>query len=320
MLFVYILTALLILLAVALVAAANFLINFAIRKPKPLPPPDLETLSPFWREYTIANNEAIATLDELPHEILHQTAHDGLRLRARFFPVEGDGRDHDTVLVVHGYRSSVGDFAMMVLGYYRVRGFNVLVVENRAHGQSEGSFAGFGALDSRDCADWCRILADRMPHRHIFLHGISMGAATVTIAASLSLPAQVKGVIADCGYTSAVEEFRHVMTTSMHIPGFLADLLMPIASVCCRLRAGYFFGEASPVEAVKKTPLPFLFVHGGDDDYVPTEMVYRIHAACPTEKTLLIVEGAGHGLSYPIDPADYEAAMDTFYAGKRSDR
>ncbi len=316
---IYLVLGLLILLAAALIFAANYLINFAIRRPKPLPPHDPETLSPFWRDYTIANNAAIATLDTLPHDVLYQTSHDGLRLRARLFPASGDGSDHDTVIVVHGYRSSVGDFAMMILHYYRARGFNVLVVENRSHGQSEGNFAGFGALDSLDCAGWCRILAERLPARRIFLHGISMGAATVTIASSLDLPAQVRGVIADCGYTSAIEEFRHVMTTSMHIPGPIADILMPLASLFCRLRAGYFFGEASPIEAIKSAKLPFLFIHGGDDDYVPTPMVYRIHEACPTEKSLLIVEGAGHGLSYPINPTDYAAAMDAFYAARRSE-
>lgn len=307
----------LILLLAASVAAANYLINTSIRRQPPLPPHDPATLSPFWLDYVEKNNASLAALDTLPQEELILTAYDGIRLRARFFPADGDGAGHDTVIVVHGYRSSPGDFAMM-LPWYRAQGFNILVPDNRAHGKSEGKYFGFGALDSRDCATWCRLLAERTPNRAIFLHGISMGAATVILAACGDLPDTVRGVIADCGYTSAVEEFRHVMTTTMHIPAPVASALMPMASLFCRLRAGYFFGEASPLHAIPKTRLPFLFVHGGKDDYVPTEMGHRLYAACPTEKNLLIVDEATHGVSYAIDPAAYEAAMADFYAGRRS--
>lgn len=309
----------LLLILAAIIFAANFLINFAIRRPKPLPPHDPAMLSPFWLDYIEKNNAALAALDTLPHEVLTQTTPDGLRLRARFFPAEGDGSAHDTAIVVHGYRTGAGDFAMM-LGWYRAQGFNTLVVENRAHGGSEGNFTGFGALDARDCTGWCRLLADRFPDRAIFLHGISMGAATVCIAAGGALPQQVRGVIADCSYTAAIEQFRHVMRHSMHIPGWVAAVLIPVASLLCRLRAGYFFSEASPVDALPRTTTPFLFVHGGRDDYVPTAMVHRLYAACPTEKALLIIDEATHGVSYAVDPAAYEAAMTAFYAGKRSDR
>ena len=316
---VYLLPALLvlILLLAAVIIAANYLINTSIRRQPPLPPHDPATLSPFWLDYVEKNNAALAALDTLPQDELTLTAHDGIRLRARFFPVERNGEGHDTVIVVHGYRSSPGDFAMM-LPWYRAQGFNILVPDNRAHGKSEGNYFGVGALDSRDCAAWCRTLAERLPGGAIFLHGISMGAATVTLAACGELPDAVKGVIADCGYTSAVEEFRHVMKTTLHIPAPAAALLMPMASLFCRLRAGYFFGEASPLRAMPRTRLPFLFVHGGKDDYVPTEMGRRLHAACPTEKSLLIVDEATHGVSYAIDPAAYERAMADFYAGRRS--
>ncbi len=314
----YLLPALAVLILAAVIFAANFLINTSIRRQPPLPPHDPATLSPFWLDYVEKNNAALAALDTLPHEELTLPAHDGIRLFARFFPAEGDGSAHDTVIVVHGYRSSPGDFAMM-LPWYRRQDFNCLVVENRAHGKSEGNFFGFGALDSRDCTAWCHLIADRIPDRAIFLHSISMGAATVTLAACRDLPPQVRGVIADCGYTSAVEEFRHVMKTTMHIPGPVATLLMPVASLLCRLRAGYFFGEASPLRAMPGARLPFLFVHGGKDNYVPTEMGRRLYAACPTQKSLLIVDEATHGVSYAIDPAAYEAAMTAFYAPLRAD-
>ncbi|MBQ2767010.1 MAG: alpha/beta hydrolase [Clostridia bacterium] len=305
-----------VLLLIVVIAAANFLINTSIRRQPPLPPHDPETLPPFWQDYIARNNAALAALDTLPHEVLTLNAHDGVSLRARFFPIAGNGSGQDTVIVVHGYRSSAGDFAMMI-PWYRAQNFNVLVAENRAHGGSAGDFVGFGALDRIDCAAWCRLLAERMPDRAIFLHGISMGAATVTLTACHPLPPQVKGVIADCGYSSAVAEFRHVMHSTMHIPRAVSALLMPVASLFCRLRAGYFFGDADPLRALAHAHLPILFVHGGKDDYVPTEMAYRLYDACPTDKALLIVDDATHGVSYAIDPSRYEAAMRAFYAKHR---
>ena len=308
----------LVLLAAALMLAANYLIDAFIRRQPPLPPRDPATLSPFWLDYVTRNAAAIETLDALPHETLSLTSHDGLQLYARFFPLEGGGGGHDTVIVVHGYRGGIEDFAMM-LPWYRAQGFNILIVDDRAHGKSEGNFAGFGALDCIDCAGWCRVIAERIPDRAIFLHGISMGAATVILAACSALPRQVRGAIADCSYTSAVEEFRHVMRTAMHIPGWVSALLMPLASLFCRLRAGYFFREAAPLSALPKTRLPFLFVHGTEDNYVPTEMVHRLYAACPTEKALLLVDGAPHAVSYAVDPQKYETAISAFYADKRTE-
>lgn len=302
-----------------LIIAANYLINFAIRRPSPLPPHDPATLSPFWLDFIERNNAALAELDTLPHEVLTQTTPDGLALHARFYAAEGGEQAHDTVIVVHGYRSGPGDFAML-LRRYRADGFNTLVVDNRAHGTSEGKFTGFGALDARDCAGWCRIIAERIPERAIFLHGISMGGATVCIAAGSPLPPQVKGIISDCAYSSATEQFSHVMRTSMHIPGWIGAILLPVASLFCRLRAGYFFGEASPIDALPRAAVPMLFIHGGKDDYVPTAMAHRLHAACPTSTGLLIVDDATHGVSYPVDPDAYGAALDTFFADRRSDR
>ena len=303
----------------ALVCAANYLINFAIRKPTPLPPHDPATLSPFWLDFIEKNKAALAELDTLPHEQLTQTAHDGVTLHARFYAADRGETAHDTVIVVHGYRSGPSDFAML-LRRYRADGFNTLVLDNRAHGASEGKFTGFGALDARDCAGWCRIMAERNPDRAIFLHGISMGGATVCIAAGGALPPQVRGIISDCAYTSANEQFSHVMRTSMHIPGWVGAVLLPVASLFCRLRAGYFFGEASPIDALPRAAVPMLFIHGGRDDYVPTAMVHRLHDACPTAAGLLIVDEATHGVSYPVDPEAYGAALDAFFAGRRSDR
>ena len=85
--------------------------------------------------------------------------------------------------------------------------------------------------------------------------------------------------------------------------------ILPIASAICRLRGGYGFKQCSALRQVARAKAPFLFVHGGEDTFVPTEMVHRLYAACPTDKELLVVPGAAHALSYHTDPASYEAAV-----------
>ena len=116
------------------------------------------------------------------------------------------------------------------------------------------------------------------------------------------LPPQVKAIVEDCGYTSVWDIFEDELGALFHLPAFP---IMPVANVISSLRAGYSFSEASSLEQVKKARVPVLFIHGEKDNFVHTEMVYPLYEACPAEKQLLVVEGAGHGSSYSKDPDLY---------------
>lgn len=306
------LLAVLLALFAALFVCADCMVVRFLRRPPSGQMPDDAGLAPEVAAHFARARAALADFMRLPHEELTMTTDDGVRLCAHLFPTVGA---RDTVIFVHGYRSSPADFALM-LPWYRAQGFNLLLTENRGHGESGGDYAGFGAPDRFDCIGWCTQMAERFSGGAVFLHGISMGAATVTLAAGEQLPEAVRGVVADCGYTSAAEEFAYVMRRSMHLPPYP---LLWAASLACRWRAGYLIGEASPIRALPKTDVPFLFVHGAADDFVPTAMAGRLYAACPTEKRLLLVEGAPHGGSHAVDPAAYEAALADFYTPRRTD-
>jgi fermentation-respiration switch protein FrsA (DUF1100 family) len=137
-----------------------------------------------------------------------------------------------------------------------------------------------------------------------------MGSATVMLmSGSGRLPSNVKFVVADCGYTSAYNQFAH-NAKGMHVPTFP---LIDAANIFNRLISGYDFKDASPVEAVKKATVPMAFIHGANDDFVPTYMVNELYEACSSEhKELLIVEGAAHAESYPTDSENYEALINSF--------
>lgn len=191
------------------------------------------------------------------------------------------------------------------------RGYNVLLPDLRGCGESGGDYIGMGWPDRKDMLQWIDWIAQRDPETRIVLHGISMGGATVMMTSGEKLPAQVKAIVEDCGYTSVWDIFEDEMAVLFHLPAFP---VLHTASLFSSLRAGYSFTEASALEQVKKAKVPMLFIHGEKDNFVRTEMVYPLYEACPTEKRLLVVEGAGHGSAYGMDPELYFGTVFDFIA------
>ena len=197
--------------------------------------------------------------------------------------------------------------AGVVKKFYEL-GFNVLAVDARAHGDSEGAKIGMGWPERRDIAGWIKLILSWDPDARIILHGVSMGAATVLMASGETLPENVKAVIADCGYTSEWDEFIWEAET-LHIPWFP---VLNAASLLSKLRDGYDFKQASALDQVKKSRIPTLFIHGSEDELVPYKMLGELYLAAACEKEKLTVEGAGHALSSSVDPELYWSTVERF--------
>lgn len=235
-------------------------------------------------------------LEKQNFEDLEILSHDGLKLKAKFLKSYQD--TNKVLIAVHGYRSyNLREYAYYIKFYHDL-GFNILLPDNRAHGESEGTYIGFGWLDRLDCIQWIYTMKNKFNQDlQIVLHGISMGGATVLMASGEVLPQDVKCIISDCGFTSLLEQFEYQLKDSK-IP---SSLLLPTATLLSKKRIGYSFKEASTLEQVKKSKTPTLFIHGDQDTFVPTYMVYDLYNACSAEKDLLIVEGAKHAQSYIVD-------------------
>ena len=136
-----------------------------------------------------------------------------------------------------------------------------------------------------------------------------MGAATVSIAAGCNLPQNVIGVLADCGYNSAKDIIQKVIK-QMGLPVKIGYFFVKCAA---RIYGHFDLEETSPEEALKNCKVPVIFFHGESDDFVPCEMSRINYNACPARKALITVPGAGHGLSYPVDPEKYLNAMREFF-------
>lgn len=229
-------------------------------------------------------------------------------LKAYFLPAENDSKKF--VFLSHGYRSSAkGEFGRFTK-FYHDNGINVFMIDHQASGESEGGLITFGQREARDGLEWLGFMTDTFGDDiEIFLHGISMGCATVTVmTGSDALPKNVKFTVADCGYTSMTDEFKSNLDKA-HVPAFP---LLNAVSVIHKAASGMDINEAAPIDMIKNAKVPVLFIHGADDDFVPTAMVFELYGACSSEKDLLIIDGAEHAESYKKDPASYEAKVKEF--------
>lgn len=238
------------------------------------------------------------------------TAPDGTRLHAFYArAARPTGR---TALLVHGYTDNA--LSMMMLGrmYREALRANILLPDLRRAGQSEGSHVTMGLIDSRDLHGWLAVAGSLGgDSSRIVVHGISMGAATAMMLSGDTLPPAVCAFVEDCGYTSVRDQFAKELRRRFGLPEFP---LLSVASALCRLRYGWGFDEASALKGVARCPLPMLFIHGGNDDYVPTAMVYPLYRTKPAPKALWIVPGAAHARSFCDRPAEYRQRVERFLA------
>lgn len=257
-----------------------------------------------WDVYIPKIREHKEWLRQKPQEDVFLTSGDGLKLHATYFPCENSKK---AVICFHGYTSEGLNDYSSIAKFYLEAGFHLLIVDERAHGQSEGTYIGFGCLDRNDAKLWMEYAVNRLgPDCKLMLHGISMGAATVLMSTGLSLPKQVKAAVSDCAFTSAYEVFQSVLKTMYHLPSFP---LMNIADRIARRQAGYGLNECNAKTEVARSHTPTLFIHGDQDTFVPCSMVYALYDSCRAEKNLLIVPGASHAEAYYKDPAAYENAV-----------
>ena len=187
-----------------------------------------------------------------------------------------------------------------------------MIVDQRGAGKSQGRVITFGIREHRDCLSWVHFMLNYFgADVQIILTGISMGAATVLMAAGKPLPANVIGVLADCGFTSA-KDIIFFVARQMHLP---IKLLYPFVKLGARLYGGFHLEEYSPLEAMRSCELPVIFFHGEADDYVPSFMSRRNFDACHSRKRLVEIPSAVHGLSYPVDPETYIQEAYSFFHG-----
>lgn len=258
--------------------------------------------------YVQARQQCAQRMMERESETVQITAWDGVKLIGHWFPQEKAQR---VIIAMHGWRSSwTKDFAL-ISEFLEKSGCSVLYVEQRGQGSSGGAYMGFGPVERYDCLNWiqwvCLRCGGEVP---VYLAGVSMGASAVLMATGLELPENVHGVIADCGFTSPMAIWKHVAQDNLHLSFRLGSR---IAGSMYEKKTNADAANCSTLEALQKSKVPVLLIHGTDDHFVPVQMTYENYKACASPKKLLIVPGADHAMSYYVEPQSYEQALTDFW-------
>ena len=233
---------------------------------------------------------------------------DGLKLLAYNLPAKNA---KGTWLLIHGHRSApLREYATLARFFHEL-GYNVVLPYQRAHGKSEGKYITFGVKERYDVRDWLfkvnELYGDSLP---LYLEGISMGCATVLMALSFDLPANLKSVVADCGYTSPYEIIWKVVKKDKNLP--LPRLIVSAGNLMANVLADFDFEEYDTFKGLRYNKIPVLFIHGTSDSKVPVEMTIANFQYCTSEKFLYLVDSAPHAISYFIDEEGYHKKLINF--------
>lgn len=299
-----------ILVAVVLITAyVCFRITFYVTKKQKTrteeyPIPKGKVYEP-WREKMI---DWIKETRSLPCREFTIQSFDGLTLHGKFYEYTPGATIE---LMIHGYRGNAErDLCGGVQRCFAL-GHSALVIDQRGSGKSQGNVITFGIREHRDCLKWIELLIETFgPDTKIILTGISMGASTVLMSAGQSLPKNVIGVLADCGYTSAKE----IITLVIRMLKLPPKLAYPFVKLGALLYGGFRLEKDSAVSAMTRCKNPVIFFHGESDDFVPCYMSQQNYDACTSKKQLVTIPDAGHGLCYLVNPERYLSTLQSFFA------
>ncbi len=239
--------------------------------------------------------------DRVPSSSMSMISRDKLQLKLHANLYQQEEQNQKWAIVVHGYGAKAAVMVRWIRGFYE-KGFNVLAPDLRGHGESEGSYIGMGWYDRLDTLSWIDQILDINPDAEIVLYGVSMGGATVMMTSGECLPANVKVIVEDCGYTSVDDIFAYQLADLFKLPKFP---IINAANTVTKLRAGFDIYEASAVNKVRVSNIPMLFIHGEKDSFVPFEMIDKVYEVANVDKEKLIIPKAGHGESVQVDPELY---------------
>ena len=269
-----------------------------------------QTALPKGKAYKPYHNKILTYAEEtakISHTEFCITSFDGLKLYGKYYECNPDA---PIELMFHGYRGKAErDLAGGVQRCFKL-GRNALIVDQRCSGKSDGNVITFGIKEHRDCLAWVDFMINYFGENvRIILTGISMGASTVLIASGSELPKDVIGILADCGFNSAKDiikrEIRHM--------GLPANLSFFFVKIGARIFGKFDIEEITAEQALTKCKVPVIFFHGEADDFVPCEMSHRNYNACTSKKQLVTVKGAGHGLSFLVEPERYYDTLNEFF-------
>lgn len=262
----------------------------------------------FYENYYKSDTEPLEVdtwLTKMPRDVYHIKNSQGLDLVGYHIPKENA---KFTMVIIHGYHSRALNMNNYARAFYEYLDCDLFLPDLRGHGASQGDKVGWGWEDKEDIKEWVNYLTNKFPNQPLVLFGLSMGAATVNYLACETMPG-VKALVEDCGFSDLYEEFNYQSKQIVHLP---FAPFYPTFNHEVEKNHGYKIKEASCIECVKQAKYPMMFIHGLDDEVVPSKMAFDLFNACPTEKQLFVVKDAKHTQAIQLERDRYLDTLEEF--------
>ena len=251
------------------------------------------------KQKTEGNRDKLVELEDYYFDIMRDCrirSFDNLKLFAKYLI---NNKSNNWVILVHGYTANAKTMLSLADKYYK-KGFSILAPDQRAHGQSEGTYTTFGIKEKEDMKAWITWIKKINKDSKIIVHGESMGAATTMFLAGDN-PENLLAFIEDCGFTSF-----YAMQIDQ-LKGDLGLLVYPItfiANIIGKIRFSSNFYKSNMV-SMKNAKIPGMFIHGKSDRLVPVQMSYDLYKTHPGKKSLYTPKAADHAECKFYDQDEY---------------
>lgn len=262
----------------------------------------------FFAECELFQND-VKWYKELNPEVITVYSRLGRDMRAEFIPA--DSPSDKWAVVIHGYSAGTTSMSHYARVYHSM-GYNVILPHMVGHDSDSVKYCSMGYYDKLVILDWINYIVNLNADAKILMHGVSMGAATTLLVTGEDLPDNLVCAIADCAYTSCWDEYAYNAKQMFRLPAFP---IVHSANIASKRYKNFDFKECAPIEAVKKSKIPTLFIHGEDDDFVPYHMMQPLYESCAAaDKQMLTVHGSFHANAVFIDNELYWKTVNEFTA------
>lgn len=255
-----------------------------------------------WYDTITTVHNSLAEIKQLPHENWEITSHDGLALKAIYYP----GSSDKTVIWVHGYTSHAERESAYPGLFYHSMGFNVLVPYLRSHGPSEGKYISFGPLEGLDIQKWVDKINARHPNGSILLHGLSMGGGVVLDLSSTEMK-NVKCLIADAPTVSVAGSFHEMAGLVFKKT---RDRVLPFLFERYKKEFGCDPKNYDAMQIIQKCRYPLLLSAGSMENR--EEAFEQLRQRNPMDTTVVILPGCNHGNGMYKQTEMYQSAIKEF--------
>ena len=239
----------------------------------------------------------------VPFEDVFIKSFDKLKLHARLFENKGTKK---VAILCHGYRGTgYRDFSGGAQEVIKL-GYTTILIDERAHGQSQGHSITFGVRESKDLLSWISYAKERFGEDiELAIIGISMGGATVLMTAD---KVENVKIIADCPYSSPKIMLKETIKKLNLSP----KIFYPILNLSSIIFAHTNMSKLSAYDSIKNTNNKILIIHGNADLVVPRRISYDLYQTYPDKIQYELFDGADHGFSYIVDKPRYQKIIKDF--------